>query len=216
MSTDTKPYSRPPGEEFPGKIPECSTTWCEFKCCKFDLWNYIVMYPWELEKALAGGLKDDHLQVLEQDYLQPWWLKILCTKLCWPEDIKPLDCKMYPLWARSDGGLITWAKCPLPTASLVRHAVFARHSLQELIKENPALADFFDRVEMVGYKPLKLSLNLDRTSFNLAVRAGDDSYLNTVEENAYKNEASSSAVRDLISELWIELDEQRLLALKLL
>lgn len=143
------------GDNFPGKIPECPANGCGFKCCKFTSGNYIVMYPGELEEQMAQGLAADHLEVIEDDYIMKGGKKVVCKKLCTAKDVKPLDCKIYPLWWQGGDKFITGSKCPLPEEAVHRHAIITKYYVENLIRMRPELAQFFPEVQMVGYQPLE-------------------------------------------------------------
>lgn len=155
MEKDLKKYDRPL-EEFSGKLPECPTGGCNFKCCKFDSGNYIVMYPGEMAAEKAKGLDSSHLRVIEKDYIQEGGLRVVCERLCTSADVKPLDCKIYPLWAKGPDEFISGSKCPLPEASVWRHAIITRSYLKRILTERPELTGFFKDTEMVGYEEVKI------------------------------------------------------------
>lgn len=153
-TTDLKAHSRT--EEFTWKIPECPHTGCEFKCCKFDSWNYIVMYPWEMEEQISQGLKADHLETIDDNYLNQWWRKVVCHIPCTSADVKPLDCKVYPVFPNGKDKMISGKKCPLPDPAVLRHALITKAYVARLFSQRPELEDFFEKVEMVGYDELRL------------------------------------------------------------
>lgn len=142
-------------KKFAWKISECLLNDCDFKCCSFDHWNYIVMYPWELAQELEKNLNSNHLEIIEHDYIMPWGMKVICNSPCTSKDVKPLDCKIYPIrWNWEE--FIVGSKCPLWKYAIEKHAIIVKKYLGNLFLNSPELKLFFEQVKMVGYEKLMI------------------------------------------------------------
>jgi hypothetical protein len=145
-----------------GIIPDCSTSGCwkklgERRCCDFQQGNYIVLYPGELDRARAEGRSTAHLEVIEADY--HGGQKVTCsatnTATC-DNGFKPLDCQSYPFFPAHPGRgdvdlLVKGTKCPLQVEHLANHAATVQEAWGELIDIDPAVREWLNKVELVGY-----------------------------------------------------------------
>lgn len=199
------------GDDFPGKIPECPANGCGFKCCKFTSGNYIVMYPGELEEQMAQGLAADHLEVIEDDYIMKGGKKVVCKKLCTSKDVKPLDCKIYPLWWQGGNEFISGSKCPLPEEAVQRHAIITKYYVENLIRMRPELSAFFPEVEMVGYQPLEYA-DVEPETLLQYLEAHADEFLAIREEELLEAGVEASDMESDLDRLKTQLREEALKA----
>ena len=155
----TAPAEKP----WDGKIPSCPHMGCEFKCCSFNVGNYIVTYPGELENAVADGQSVAHLRVIDDD--DNGGKRAICeASSCADCDggYKPLDCASYPLFPdpdRLEGRQAEWIrgeKCPLPTEALLAgEASFADRIgdrwVKAIMNGGEPVLNWLRQVKMVGY-----------------------------------------------------------------
>ncbi len=122
---------------------------CHWKCCAFAD-NYIVLYPGEFENT---RLNTSHLRIIEDDYFGG--KRAVCTRSCTRADLKPLDCRSYPLFPRVDGQgrieLLRGSKCPLTSQDLAVHQDHVLEAWQHLMTENPDVRRWLHKVVLVGY-----------------------------------------------------------------
>jgi hypothetical protein len=145
-----------------GIISGCSTSGCwetlgTTRCCQFQQGNYIVLYPGELEAAWAAGQSTAHLKIIDGDYHggQKAVCNAKCTASC-DGGFKPLDCASYPFFpAPPSGGevglLLKGQKCPLVAEHHQEHAAAVKAAWNLLIRDNPAVGPWLDKVRLVGY-----------------------------------------------------------------
>jgi Fe-S-cluster containining protein len=133
-----------------GTIALCPYQGCEYRCCRFDQGNYIVLHPGELEAARASGASTAHLQIIDDDY--HGGQKAVCTAaepMTCDYGYKPLDCKSYPLFPAPDGGLLKGSKCPLRPEHLTEHA----RDVGELWeRQSLSTRRWLAEVRLVGYE----------------------------------------------------------------
>lgn len=133
-----------------GTIALCPYQECEYRCCRFDQGNYIVLHPGELEAAQASGASTAHLQIIDDDYRGGQ--RAVCTAaepMTCDHGYKPLDCRSYPLFPAPDGGLLKGSKCPLRPEHLTEHA----RDVGELWeRQSPATRRWLAEVRLVGYE----------------------------------------------------------------
>lgn len=152
-----------------GEINTCATSGCGWLCCQFQQGNYIVLHPNELEAAKAKGLSVDHLEITDRDYNggQKAVCKAKNTGNC-DGGLKPLDCISYPFFpvVEAEGievsGFIKGKKCPLQEQHLARHAQTIKGMWAAVIKQNPEVAEWLKKVELVGYTEPKDKPDLRR------------------------------------------------------
>jgi hypothetical protein len=150
-----------------GIIPDCSASGCwrklgERRCCDFQQGNFIVLYPGELDQACEEGQSIAHLKIIDPDY--HGGQKVACTArntaTC-DNGFKPLDCQSYPFFPAPPGRgevdlLIKGKKCPLQVEHLAGHAARVQETWNELMDIDPAIRDWLNHVELVGYsEPLQ-------------------------------------------------------------
>jgi hypothetical protein len=145
-----------------GRLASCATSGCGWRCCKFQQGNYIVLYPGELEAACAAGQSTAHLKITDENY--HGGKKAVCnardTAHC-DGGLKPLDCVSYPFFPAPPGPddvdlLIKGKKCPLQVQHLQSHAALVRHAWNELAVEDLRIAEWLNKVELIGYtEPLQ-------------------------------------------------------------
>lgn len=138
-----------------GKLKICPFMGCGFKCCDFNVGNYIVMHPGEYEST---ELSTSHLEVLDDDY--HGGKKVVCkAKNCADCDngYKPLDCQTYPLFpivkeGKISGAWLKGSKCPLQKEHL---PIAWFNSITD--KWNKAACnEWIKKVDLVGYEKVKI------------------------------------------------------------
>lgn len=133
-----------------GTITLCPYQGCEFRCCRFDQGNYIVLHPGELQAAQARGASTTHLEVIDDNY--HGGQKAVCTArepMTCDDGYKPLDCKSYPLFPAPGGGLLKGSKCPLRAEHLTEHA---RDVVDLWAGQGPVTGQWLAQVRLVGYE----------------------------------------------------------------
>jgi Ser/Thr protein kinase RdoA (MazF antagonist) len=146
-----------------GRISLCPHAGCAFRCCEFQQGNYIVLYPGELKAATASGQSIAHLEVFDDAYHGGQRARCIAsdTASC-DHGYKPLDCATYPFFptvANLDDArapLLKGTKCPLPLHALRKHAMWAGNRWRRVVEGNPAVAEWIDAVDLVGYEPVRL------------------------------------------------------------
>jgi len=144
-------------EEKEGLIGLCPHQGCGFTCCEFNQGNYIVLYPGELEATDAASL--EHLEIIDDDYYGG------ARAICHAKDTgtcdcgyKPLDCATYPFFPAVGAkggamtGLLKGSKCPLQVAQITDHGRWVRQVWQELMTDQPEVAEWLYHVKLVGYE----------------------------------------------------------------
>jgi len=143
------------GPENPGTIDLCPHMGCQFTCCSFQQGNYIVLHPDELEQALRNGVSTSHLELIASYH---GGYKAICTAkdtaTC-DNGFKPLDCRSYPYFPTVTEGKIVanlkGQKCPLPISEISRHALYVQQEWTKVVSQQPAVLQWLDKVELVGY-----------------------------------------------------------------
>jgi hypothetical protein len=80
---------------------------------------------------------------------------------------KPLDCQSYPFSPAQPGDgdvdlLVQGEKCPLQVEHLAGHADTVQDAWNDLINLDPAIGEWFNKVELLGYTdPLHPFLEAD-------------------------------------------------------
>lgn len=143
-----------------GKISYCPFQGCEYKCCKFQQGNFIVMYPGELQEAHKNGFSMSHLEIISEDCFGG--VKTVCNaqnKACCDDGYKPLDCASYPLFPasiKSNGdialSIIKGHKCPLEKEELQKHIDWFTNEWKNLFKKNPDISTWLLIVDLVDYE----------------------------------------------------------------
>lgn len=141
------------------KIEFCPYWGCQYKCCNFDLGNYILLFPGELDDAKKKNKSLSHLTILETDSFNG--NKAICTatqrKNC-DYGYKPLDCLFYPYFPKEIGEstitMLKGIKCPLETRQIVDHLSFVCRETKKLIKKNERVNEWLKIVKLVGYETL--------------------------------------------------------------
>jgi hypothetical protein len=139
-----------------GKVSACPHQGCAFKCCQFQQGNFIVLYPGELEAAIASNLSVAHLQITGE---YNGGYKTVCvakqTATC-DGGYKPLDCKSYPYFPVVKDHEITVGlkgeKCPLTPDLMPGHERFVEYEWQRIARNTPNLITWLEKVELVGYE----------------------------------------------------------------
>lgn len=133
-----------------GTIALCPYQGCEYRCCRFDQGNYIVLHPGELRAAQSRGVSTAHLQVIDDGY--HGGQKAVCTALepmtC-DHGYKPLDCRSYPLFPAPGSGLLKGSKCPLRVEHLTEHA---QDVIDLWAQQGPDTRRWLAQVRLVGYE----------------------------------------------------------------
>jgi Fe-S-cluster containining protein len=140
-----------------GQIALCATSGCGYRCCEFQQGNYIVLYPGELEEAVAKGPSTAHLRVIATE---SGGYRAVCTArdtaTC-DAGYKPLDCQSYPffpvLHADRDevDVMIKGRKCPLQVAEIREHKAWVGAVWNEAVSARPEIAQWLRQVRLVGY-----------------------------------------------------------------
>jgi hypothetical protein len=147
-----------------GVIKTCASSGCTEqlglrRCCDFHGGNFIAMLPNELRNAERQGLSTAHLKIIEADY--HGGQRVVCTAkntaTC-DGGLKPTDCHWYPVFPSFDekgipSRYIRGAKCPLSQKGFETHLLKVEADVLRLIRQNPEIAYFLPRVQMVGYGP---------------------------------------------------------------
>jgi len=159
----------------PGVIPLCPHKGCAFKCCNFQQMAHIVMYPGELEAAVAQGKSVGHLQVLDANF--HGGVSVRCraqdTSNC-DHGYKPLDCVSYPFFPelspapagtdqpRPPVTTCKGAGCPIASHEIPYHERFVRETWQRLVDGDEKIAawlvafgsEYTDSVDPEPYAPI--------------------------------------------------------------
>jgi len=150
-----------------GIIEKCDDMKCNYACCQFGkLGNFIALFPGELEKAKEEGLGVDHLDIVEPA-TETKMGKAHCLRPCENNELKPIDCAIYPLWPKTaDFSRFIrgeqW-KCPLENVDLQLIAL----SVKELLTKagvNPELVVPVAS-EMVAYADWPYHYDQDSNQF---------------------------------------------------
>lgn len=135
---------------------------CNYACCKFNVGNWIMMLPGELEAAHEQKLSVASLDISEDG------VAAVCQKPCVQGDLKPLDCSWYPLFPANETAtkflVADHRKCPIPNHELVKTmfevsasalAWDARHpgSLKQMVEASR---------NFVGYLPFPYKIEGDQ------------------------------------------------------
>lgn len=146
-----------------GEIRSCAEMDCKFKCCNFDVGNYILLFPGELDSAIKNNLNISHLTILETDKFNGH--KAICTavqKNCCDNGYKPLDCLFYPFFPKEFNGEIVsmfkGIKCPLKANEIDSHTLFVYRNTQELILKDGLVKKWLKNIKLVGYETVNLKL----------------------------------------------------------
>jgi hypothetical protein len=141
-----------------GTIALCPHEGCAFTCCQFQQGNYIVLYPGELEAAIASGSSVGHLRITS-----PYngGFKAICeareTATC-DQGYKPLDCKSYPYFPVVKNGQVQAGlkgkKCPLTPNQIQGHSQFVERQWLSIVREKPEVMDWLAAVQLVGYEDM--------------------------------------------------------------
>jgi hypothetical protein len=155
MKEDGGTYS---GHSDDATIVHCPHGGCQFRCCKFDQGNFIVLYPSEIDNALASGSSIKHLEIhVDTNGGHKAICKARNTANC-DGGYKPLDCASYPLFPVikpggeiADSVMLFGAKCPLPLAWLSCHWQWVVGEWTELARD-AKIVHWLRSVRLVGYK----------------------------------------------------------------
>jgi Fe-S-cluster containining protein len=139
-----------------GTIAACPHNGCGYRCCEFQQGNYIVLFPDELETAVAQGQSVAHLKITAA---YNGGFKAICTAAetatC-DHGYKPLDCKSYPYFPIVRDGKIQAGlkgkKCPLVPELLPGHADFVERSWRAAAEQFPGVVAWLNEVQLVGYE----------------------------------------------------------------
>ncbi|MCA9258804.1 MAG: hypothetical protein KDA61_06375 [Planctomycetales bacterium] len=140
-----------------GEIPQCADADCGRTCCDFSRGNYILLYPGELEAAVATGESVAHLQC---EPFPEGGHRAICSATNQADcdgGYKPLDCASYPFFPTLDhaGGVaveLKGAKCPLQSWMLAKHARWVRQTWQKILVRHRRLATWIAAARLVGYE----------------------------------------------------------------
>ena len=141
---------------YDGKISVCPYQNCGFRCCKFNQDNYIVMYPGEVEEAVAAGKSLSHLQLTPYHGGHKAICKAKNTASC-DDGYKPLDCRCYPFFPKiakeklSLLSVIKGGKCPLQKRHLFEHKNWVKRLWRNLKKRNSKVIEWLEKVRLIGY-----------------------------------------------------------------
>jgi hypothetical protein len=138
-----------------GTIAACPHQGCGYRCCEFQQGNYIVMYPGELESAVAQGHSVEHLTITAS---YNGGFKAICTArqtaTC-DNGYKPLDCQSYPYFpVVKDGSIqvgLKGKKCPLVLELMPGHAEFVERQWRARAQQAPQIVPWLSQVQLVGY-----------------------------------------------------------------
>jgi hypothetical protein len=147
-----------------GAISFCPHKGCAFKCCDFQQTGAILLYPGEIEAALAEGKSVAHLEILEPNYHGGMYAKCraLDTKSC-DQGYKPLDCVSYPLFpvmlpecdaATPDLSLIVKDLiCPIHSSEIAHHGRFVIEIWRRLMSRNAAVKSWLRSIYPDNVRP---------------------------------------------------------------
>lgn len=133
-----------------GTIELCPHNGCAFRCCDFKQMVHILLYPGEVEEALARGQSMAHLEIVDSNHHGGARAKCRAknTATC-DHGYKPLDCASYPFFPElseaPDGksGEVTVAKgsgCPIQGHEISHHERYVREVWRKLAQQKPRVA----------------------------------------------------------------------------
>jgi len=146
-----------------GKINMCAEMDCKFKCCNFDVGNYILLFPGELDDAVKNNKNISHLTILENDKKNGH--KAVCTakqKQNCDNGYKPLDCLFYPFFPkelkRDELTMFKGIKCPLKVSEINNHILFVHGETQKLLLQDRRVKSWIKKVKLVGYETVEIKV----------------------------------------------------------
>ena len=127
-----------------GLINHCVNSGCGWKCCDFGSEGHIIMLPTEYEKA--GDVS--HINVIDDDYMGGKKVKCVAKdkKTC-DGGYKPIQCRTFPLWVRSDERIEQSTRCPLNSSQTKEHEAIAI----KMVNEFGVSDEFLDKAEVCRY-----------------------------------------------------------------
>ena len=145
------------GSRSDGVIEACAGAECGRRCCDFARGNYIVLYPGELNEAVAAGVSLKHLDIRPSGEGGHRAICIANDKSRCDEGYKPLDCASYPFFPTAgrsastvDAGRLSW-HCPLRSELLARHATWVAGRWRQLARTSDGIRRWIRRVSLVDY-----------------------------------------------------------------
>lgn len=133
-----------------GTIELCPHQGCAFQCCDFKQMVHILLYPGEVEEALARGHSMAHLELIDSNHHGGARARCRATDTATCDHgYKPLDCASYPFFPElsepADGrdSQVTVAKgsgCPIQGREIPHHARHVREVWRRLAQGKPAVA----------------------------------------------------------------------------
>jgi hypothetical protein len=146
-----------------GAISLCPHKGCAFKCCDFQRTGAILLYPGEIEAALAESKSVTHLEILDPNYHGGMRVKCraLDTGSC-DQGYKPLDCASYPLFpvllpecdAALDLSLIVKDSiCPIHSSEISYHGRFVIETWRRLVSRNAAVKSWLRSIYPGNVRP---------------------------------------------------------------
>jgi hypothetical protein len=140
-----------------GAISLCPHKGCAFKCCDFQQTAAILLYPGEIEAALAEGKLVTHLEILDPNYHGGMRARCraLDTRSC-DQGYKPLDCASYPLFPvllpKTDDAtpasslVVKDSVCPIHSSEILDHGRFVVDAWNRLMKTNAAVKSWLTSI----------------------------------------------------------------------
>jgi hypothetical protein len=147
-----------------GAIPLCPHMGCAFKCCDFQQSGAILLYPGELEQAIAEGKSVAHLEILDGNYHQGKRARCRAadTRSC-DHGYKPLDCASYPFFPvaspQSGNGaghatlVVKDAICPIHSSQISYHRRYVAERWRALLKRIPAVESWLRSIYPDNVRP---------------------------------------------------------------
>ena len=147
-----------------GTIPLCPHKGCAFKCCDFQQTGHILLYPGEVEEALAQGRSIAHLEMIDSNHHGGARAKCRAkdTARC-DNGYKPLDCASYPFFpmlsaVSNQADRDPWvmvakdAGCPIRGHEIPYHERYVRDVWRKLIERKPGVVTWlrsvwFDKID---------------------------------------------------------------------
>jgi hypothetical protein len=147
-----------------GAISFCPHKGCAFKCCDFQQTGAILLYPGEIEAAIAEGKSITHLEILDPDYHGGMRAKCRAqdTGSC-DQGYKPLDCASYPLFpvllpecddAALDLSLtVKDSICPIHSSEISHHGRFVIETWRRLVSKSAAVKSWLTLIYPGNVRP---------------------------------------------------------------